>query len=129
MSLVSGEPLKVTREGDIWSISLRFVDTDGSEKSIVYEGQLQIVDQPEDGGFYLPQIGRDVEVVGFSATATYYGNMLEAGTGMMQINIYDETYDTEEGQGGLAAALVVFNDLFGNPKEAVIKPQIGRAHV
>ena len=38
------------------------------------------------------------------------------------INIYDETYDTEEGQGGLAAALVVFNDLFGNPKEAVIKP-------
>ena len=69
------------------------------KKSIVYEGQLQIVDQPEDGGFYLPQIGRDVEVVGFSATATYYGNMLEAGTGMMQINIYDETYDTEEGQG------------------------------
>ncbi len=122
LSLVSGEPLKVSREGDVWSVSLRFVDTDGSEKSIVYEGQLQIVDQPEDGGFYLPQIGRDVEVVGFSATATYYGNMLEAGTGMMQINIYDETYDTEEGQGGLAAALVVFNDLFGNPKEAVIKP-------
>ena len=27
---------------------------------------------------------------------------------MMQINIYDETYDTEKGQGGLAAALVVF---------------------
>lgn len=122
LSLVSGEPLKVSHEGDVWSVSLRFVDTDGSEKSIVYEGQLQIVDQPEDGGFYLPQIGRDVEVVGFSATATYYGNMLEAGTGMMQINIYDETYDTEEGQGGLAAALVVFNDLFGNPKEAVIKP-------
>lgn len=122
LSLVPGEPLKVTREGDVWSVSLRFVDTDGSEKSIVYEGQLQIVDQPEDGGFYLPQIGRDVEVVGFSATATYYGNMLEAGTGMMQINIYDETYDTEKGQGGLAAALVVFNDLFGNPKEAVIKP-------
>ena len=69
------------------------MDTDRSEKSIVYEGQLQIVDQPEDGGFYLPQIGRDVEVVGFSATATYYGNMLEAGTGMMQINIYDETED------------------------------------
>lgn len=111
LSLVSGEPLKVSHEGDVWSVSLRFVDTDGSEKSIVYEGQLQIVDQPEDGGFYLPQIGRDVEVVGFSATATYYGNMLEAGTGMMQINIYDETYDTEEGQGGLAAALVVFNDL------------------
>ncbi|MCQ4762113.1 hypothetical protein NE555_15835, partial [Alistipes onderdonkii] len=32
------------------------------------------------------------------------------------------SWDTEEGQGGLAAALVVFNDLFGNPKEAVIKP-------
>ena len=62
--------MKVSREGDVWSVSLRFVDTDGSEKSIVYEGQLQIVDQPEDGGFYLPQIRRDVEVVGFSATAT-----------------------------------------------------------
>lgn len=122
LSLVPGEPLKVSREGDVWSISLRFVDTDGSEKSIVYEGQLQIVDQPENGGFYLPQIGRSVEVVGVSATATYYGNMLEAGTGMMQINIFDETYDTEKGQGGLGAALVVFNDLFGNPKEAVIKP-------
>lgn len=122
LSLVPGEPLKVTREGDVWSISLRFKDKDGTEKSIVYEGQLQIVDQPEGGGFYLPQIGRNVEVVGTKAAAIYSGNMLEAGTGMMQITIYDETYDKEEGKGGLGATLIVFHDLFGNPKDAAIKP-------
>ncbi len=122
LSLVPGEPVKVARKGDIWSVSLRFVDTDGMEKDIVYEGQLRIIDQPEGGGFSLPQIGRDVEVIGATAAATYYGNMLQAGTGMMQINIFDETYNSKKGQGGLAAALVVFNDLFGNPKDAAIKP-------
>lgn len=122
LSLVPGEPLKVTREGDVWSISLRFKDKDGTEKSIVYEGSLKIVDQPEGGGFYLPQIGHDVEVVGTKAAAIYSGNMLKAGTGMMQITIYDETYDQEEGKGGLGATLIVFHDLFGNPKDAAIKP-------
>lgn len=33
LSLVSGEPLKVSHEGDVWSVSLRFVDTDGSERA------------------------------------------------------------------------------------------------
>ena len=44
--------------------------------------------------------------------------MLEAGTGMMQINIYDETYTTRRrGQGSLAAALVVFNDFVRQSKK------------
>lgn len=120
LALVSGEPVKVVREGDVWTVSVRFVDIDGSERTIAYEGALKIVDQPADGGSSLPQIGRDVEVTGVSAAANYYGNMLQTGTGMMEIRIYDETYEAEDGAGGFAAALVVFSDLFSNPKDATI---------
>ena len=122
LALVAGDPVNVTCEGDIWTISIRFTDVDGYERIVAYQGQLKIVDQPTDSGSVLPQIGHDVEVQGYSAHAIYYGNMLEAGTGMMEIRIYDKTYDTEDGKGGLAASLVVFNDLFGNPKDAALVP-------
>lgn len=123
LSLVSGEPLKVSREGDVWSVSLRFVDTDGSEKSICLRGTAP--DRPISRRTAASTCRRSdatVEVVGFSATADLLRQHARSRYPGRADNIYDETYDTEEGQGGLAAALVVFNDLFGNPKEAVIKP-------
>ena len=71
--------------------------------------------------FSNPQIGKDVEFEGVEATALYYGNLFDSATGMMLINIFDENYDIK-GKDGYCVSLVVFSDLFGNPKNARLIP-------
>lgn len=122
LPLVEGESIAVSKQDSIWTISARIVDHDGMERTIAFQGQMKIKDMPSGGTATLPQIGHDVEVVGVSAKATYYGNMMNAATGMMWINVYDDKYLNQEGSNGMAVALVVFHDLFGNPKDATIMP-------
>lgn len=121
--LVEGEPIKIqqTEDGQ-WQISARIIDIDGVEKNLAYKGKLKITDRPAGGAPSLPQIGEDVQVNGVKAAATYYGNMFKASTGMMSINILDKTYDEQEGQSGYGVVLVLFHDLFGNPKDAKLMP-------
>lgn len=85
-----------------------------------YRGKLTLTEVPDQGGA-LPLIGHDVNVDGFKAIATYFGNLLESGTGMMAINIMDRTYaeDETKGQGGYAVSLMVFSQLF--PQTNMIK--------
>lgn len=122
LPLVEGESIMVSKQDDVWTISARVVDYDGVERSIAFQGAMKIKDMPAGGAPSLPQIGHDVNINCFTATASYYGNMMNSSTGMMWINIYDEKYQNNKGENGMAVCLVLFHDLFGNPKDAKLMP-------
>lgn len=117
---VENKPLTITKDGDVYTVSAHFTDKDGKARVISYKGQIEVKVMGGSGsGDALPQIGHDVEVTGASAQAVYFGNMLQSSTGMMNILIYDEKYDKEE-VGGYSVSIVVFSNLFANPKEATL---------
>lgn len=125
LELAGDEEVKVIKDGEGWIVSARVIDIDGKERTIAYKGELRIIDRPEGGAPSLPQINGDVTVDCISAKATYYGNMMNSATGMMWINLYDEKYlQGDKGTNGYAAAIVLFNDLFANPKDATLKPGV-----
>ena len=115
-------PVTVARDADgITTISATFYDESGEKKTIVYKNELKLMNTTS--GATLPQISDDVVLESYSAAAYYHGNMLQGAAGLMQINIFDKTYaEGEEGSGGYSVSLFVFNDLFSNPKDAVITP-------
>lgn len=116
-------PITVSGSGDDYVISATFEDLDGSLRTISYSGALNIEDVPNTPDKpVLPQIGHDVKVEGYECYATYYGNMLQSATGMMQITILDKTYAEEEGAGGYGMVIMLFHDLFANSKEAKLMP-------
>ena len=120
-------PITIAKQGDIYTIQAGFIDENGMPMKIVYRGELHIEDnsRPNAGG-RLPAIMHDVEFKGVEAQATYLGNLMQGASGMMQISIMDEVYrdDNKNGQGGLAASVVVFNRLFSKPKDIKIIPGV-----
>ena len=96
----------------------------GENVPFEYRGSLQLQDVSQSQGGQLPLIGHDVQVEGFKAVGTYFGNMLMSDTGMMSINIMDKTYTEEEtkGQGGYAVSLTVFTQLFPQSNQIRLIP-------
>lgn len=112
---------KTSEEAERYLIESSFIDENGVTRTFAYEGNIYLADGSQGGGA-LPRLLHDAHVEGATASAVYNGNLFDNGAGMMIINIYDEKYtsDQYEGQGGLAASLVVFNKLFSNPKDATL---------
>ena len=69
----------------------------------------------------LPQIGEDLDFKGFYAEASYEGNVLENGTGLMEIVIYDENWENRISPGH-GMTLVLLHDLFIDSKKCRIMP-------
>lgn len=117
----------IAKQDSIYTIQAGFIDENGMPMKIVYRGEISLQDnsRPHAGG-KLPAIKEDVHVVGVDAKAVYMGNLMQGASGMMSISIMDEVYmDKEkEGQGGLAASIVVFNRLFSRPTDIQIIPGV-----
>lgn len=115
------ETVEVTVKDDVYTISALFLDSDLQVKRVSFTGELPEIYDTTLPTYTLPQIGKDVNVEGVSANAVYYGNMLEGGAGMMQINIMDQNF-VDGNTGGLLAVLTVFNDLFDNSRDIRVMP-------
>lgn len=114
-------PVEISRDDNgQTTIAVAYLDDTNTERTLIYKNELTMVNGI--GGASLPQIQDDVELKSHSAEAFYQGNLLQGNAGLMQINIYDETYATQEGAGGYAVTLYVFHDLFADPSKAAIMP-------
>lgn len=113
--------VSVERSGDgTLKITAYYLDAKQERVKVEYVGD-DFYSVDTGSNFSNPQIGHDVVLDGFSATALYYGNLFQSATGMMLINIFDENYQMYDKEG-YCVSLVVFSDLFGNPKDARLIP-------
>ena len=113
-------PVTIERDGGNLHITAYGIDEKLKRVKLEYSGE-DFYSIDAGSNFSNPQIGKDVEFEGVEATALYYGNLFDSATGMMLINIFDENYDIK-GKDGYCVSLVVFSDLFGNPKNARLIP-------
>lgn len=101
-----------------YTISASFVQ-DGTTYSVSFSGELPM--ENADFNPSLPQIGEDLDFKGFYAEAVYEGNILENGTGLMEIVIYDENWENRISPG-YGMTLVLLHDLFLDSKKSRIMP-------
>lgn len=101
-----------------YTISASFVQ-DGTTYSVSFSGELSM--ENADFNPSLPQIGEDLDFKGFYAEAVYEGNILENGTGLMEIVIYDENWENRISPG-YGMTLVLLHDLFLDSKKSRIMP-------
>ena len=101
-----------------YTISASFVQ-DGTTYSVSFSGELPMENADFNPG--LPQIGEDLDFKGFYAEAVYEGNILENGTGLMEIVIYDENWENRISPG-YGMTLVLLHDLFLDSKKSRIMP-------
>lgn len=113
-------PVTIERDGENLHITAYCLDEKLKRIKLEYNG-VDFYSTDAGNNFSNPQIGKDVEFQGVEASALYYGNLFGTATGMMLINIFDENYDIK-GKDGYCVSLVVFSDLFGNPKNARLIP-------
>ena len=95
-----------------YTISASFVQ-DGTTYSVSFSGELPM--ENADFNPSLPQIGEDLDFKG------YEGNILENGTGLMEIVIYDENWENRISPG-YGMTLVLLHDLFLDSKKSRIMP-------
>lgn len=113
-------PVTIERDGENLHITAYCLDEKLKRVKLEYNGE-DFYSTDAGNNFSNPQIGKDVKFQGVEASALYYGNLFGTATGMMLINIFDENYDIK-GKDGYCVSLVVFSDLFGNPKNARLIP-------
>ena len=101
-----------------YTISASFVQ-DGTTYSVSFSGELPM--ENADFNPSLPQIGEDLDFKGFYAEAVYEGNILENGTGLMEIVIYDENWENRISPG-YGMTLVLLHDLFLDSKKSRVMP-------
>lgn len=107
-----------TSDNSTYTISASFVQ-DGTTYSVSFSGELSM--ENADFNPSLPQIGEDLDFKGFYAEASYEGNVLENGTGLMEIVIYDENWENRISPGH-GMTLVLLHDLFIDSKKCRIMP-------
>lgn len=107
-------PVKIERdEAGVVTVTATFLDMNREENRLLYRGELDI----NHGALNvrLPQIERDVTIEGVYAQGVYNGDVMENGTGLTEITIYDQKAENNE-PNGQAMKIAVFAEKFLNPK-------------
>ncbi|MCF0176856.1 MAG: hypothetical protein HUJ94_08455 [Bacteroidales bacterium] len=112
----------VANEDGTLSFTAHFYDADDNFRTMTFTGSERF--ESYTPGYYNPQIDRDVVIEGFSANASYQGNVFDTATGLMQISIVDEEYakNPSDVEGGYGLCIVVYSDLFGNSRDCKLMP-------
>lgn len=112
----------VTKSGDTYTIKATTL-RNGTTYNLTFTGKITFDSTVSDGSS-LPQIGHDIIVDFTGGCAFYQGNLFQANTGNMEINLYTTSYDPETGATtapGYVVKMSLFNTLFGNPESARVK--------
>lgn len=100
------------------------IDVNGVDTKMVFTGQIEFSDTNSDDSV-LPGFYENLDLDFNGSFAWYYGNLYEANTGNMLVNLYEGDYDKETGSHtgvGYCVQLCLYDVLFSNPKEAKVMP-------
>lgn len=95
------------------TVTATYLDADYGEHKLIYTGALKMANATL--GVQLPQLDRDITIEGAYAQGVYNGDVMENGTGLMEITIYDQKAENNEPNGS-AMKIAVFAEKFTNPK-------------
>lgn len=112
----------VTKSNDTYTIKATTV-RNGQTYNLTFTGKISFESTVSEGSS-LPQIGHDIIVDFTGGCAFYQGNLFQANTGNMEINLYTTTFDASTGATtapGYVIKMSLFNTLFGNPESARVK--------
>lgn len=106
-------PVRIERDAeDQVKITATFLDRNYREQTLIYQGPLKLGNSTL--GVYLPQLERDITIEGAYAQGVYNGDVMENGTGLTEITIYDRKAENNE-PNGCAMKIAVFAEKFINP--------------
>lgn len=117
---VKGDVVVTKNSDNTYNVS--FADANGN--AYTYSGTLSFIDAESSSAVY-PQLTTDVNTTFTGGMAFYHGNLMQANTGNMYINLYDCDFDPETGgmnSKGFNLSICAFNRLFGDSKKATIVP-------
>lgn len=115
-------PVSVSKDGDEYIIQTT-TTRNGVEYNLTFKGEITFQNTSESTST-LPTIGHDVIADCTGGLGIYQGNLFDGGTGNMEITLYTAGFDSETGgqtEPGYAVKMSVFNTLFSDPKDAVVK--------
>ena len=115
-------PVSVSKNGEEYTIQTT-TSRNGVEYNLTFKGKIVFQNTSESTGT-LPSIGQDINAECTGGLGIYQGNLFGGGTGNMEITLYTAGFDSETGgqtEPGYAIKMSVFNTLFADPKDAVVK--------
>ncbi len=86
----------ITREGNTTKISTTYMDTEGVDHAITFEGDLRFGNGSNSSSPKLPQLMEDVEHKAAYAEGSYMGDLFGSGGGLTLITIDDESRENRE---------------------------------
>lgn len=110
---LSGDVIISRDENKITKISTTFIDSEGIDHPISFEGDLRVGNGTTMPS--LPQLMQDAHIEGFYADGVYEGDIFKIGSGLSEVTIIDEAGDNDlPNSYGLNVA--VFSTKFLDPK-------------
>lgn len=100
-------------ENNITHISTTFIDNDGVDHPISFEGDLRVGNGTKMPT--LPHLMSDIDFKGYYASAVYEGDIFQIGSGLTEINIIDEAGDNNQ-SNSYGVNLALFSTKFLDPK-------------
>ncbi|WP_462353538.1 hypothetical protein [Alistipes timonensis] len=95
------------------TVTATYLDADYGEHKLIYTGALKMANATL--GVNQPQLDRDITIEGAYASGVYNGDIMDNGTGLTEITIYDQKAENNEPNGS-AMKIALFAEKFTNPK-------------
>lgn len=108
------DAVKIERdEAGNGTVTATYLDENYGEHKLIYTGALKMANATL--GVNQPQLDRDFIIEGVYAEGVYSGDVMDNGTGLTEITIYDQKAENNEPNGS-AMKIAVFAEKFTNPK-------------
>lgn len=103
----------ITRDGNNTTITTTYLDQDGIDHPISFEGDLRVGNGTSIPK--LPQLMADIDFKAYYAEGVYEGDIFEIGSGLTEISLIDEAGDNNQ-PNSYGLNLALFSTKFLNPK-------------
>lgn len=94
------------------TVTATYLDAKYEEHQLIYTGVMKLNDATLN--VRLPQLDRDITIEGAYAQGVYNGDVMENGTGLTEITIFDQKAENNE-PNGCAMKIAVFAEKFIDP--------------
>ncbi len=116
--------IELTLEGTKYSITTE-ADINGTKTPVTFSGTIAFEDT-EEKPYVWPQLKKDIDVTFTHAQAVYDGNLWDSNTGEFYLNLSTVSLNEENGAmtepNGTRFAIMLFDKLFSDPKDAYVMP-------
>ena len=107
------DPLKIERdEAGITTVTATFIDQNQKDRTLIYKSELKMKDATLN--VHVPMVERDMVIDGAYASGIYEGDVLDNGSGLVEITIIDQKGENNEPNGS-ALHITLSGKKFTNP--------------